>query len=296
MKKFLTSNKLKFIACFSMLFDHIGKIIYLFFPNDTTYLVNYSFSIIGRIALPIFLFLIIEGFYHTKDIKKYFLRLGIIGTLVAVGEIVLSLIPQLALTDILFKAGNIFVDLILTLSVFYLFNSSKTNTKMLTVLPLLYFVLCLLLQNEVIYIESDILKGILSGFMSQYSFITPLIIVLFISIHYLYRKLLTNKYNEQELQTINTELLFKNVRISSFIFTITIVSLLIYLLTYFIKDATTLNTDLVINTYFIISVPFIYFYNGNKGSDNKILQKAYYLFYPIHLVIIFLITYLVSLI
>ena len=67
-------------------------------------------------------------------------------------------------------------------------------------------------------------------------------------------------------------------------------------LPYFIKDATTLNTDLVINTYFIISVPFIYFYNGNKGSDNKILQKAFYLFYPIHLVIIFLITYLVSLI
>ena len=283
MKKFLTSNKLKFIACFSMLFDHIGKIIYLFFPNDTTYWVNYSFSIIGRIAFPIFLFLIIEGFYHTKDIKKYFLRLGVVGSLVAIGGIILSLIPQLALTDVIFKAGNIFVDLILTLLVFYLFNSSKTNTKMLTVLPLLYFILCLLLQNGVIYIENDILKGILSGFMTQYSY-------------YLYKKLLTNKYSEQELQTINTELLFKNVRISSFIFTITIVSLLMYLLTYFIKDATTLNTDLVINTYFIISVPFIYFYNGNKGSDNKILQKAFYLFYPIHLVIIFLITYLVSLI
>ena len=71
MKKVLSSNALKIIACLAMLFDHIGKIVYLFFPTESMYWLNYAFSIIGRLALPIFVFLLIEGFYHTKNINLF---------------------------------------------------------------------------------------------------------------------------------------------------------------------------------------------------------------------------------
>ena len=63
---------LKMIAIITMLIDHIGAVM---IPSNTTaYLI---FRSIGRLAFPIFAFLIVEGFYHTRDVKKYLARLGI---------------------------------------------------------------------------------------------------------------------------------------------------------------------------------------------------------------------------
>jgi len=57
---------LKMIAAVTMLIDHTG---YIFFPQ-------YVFlRIIGRIAFPIFAFLIVEGFMHTRNVKKYIYRM-----------------------------------------------------------------------------------------------------------------------------------------------------------------------------------------------------------------------------
>ena len=66
MKKGLTSNDLKIVAIITMLIDHIG---YYLYPNLNleTYV---AFRIIGRISMPIFAFLIVQGFLHTKNIKK----------------------------------------------------------------------------------------------------------------------------------------------------------------------------------------------------------------------------------
>ncbi len=56
----------KIIALISMIIDHIGVII---FPE------NQDLRIIGRIALPIFTFLIAFGFTKTNDPTSYFLKL-----------------------------------------------------------------------------------------------------------------------------------------------------------------------------------------------------------------------------
>ncbi|HHU71279.1 MAG TPA: hypothetical protein GXZ21_04485 [Clostridiales bacterium] len=68
----MSSFGLKMIAIITMLIDHIGVVM---IPSNTTaYLI---FRSIGRLAFPIFAFLIVEGFYHTRDVKKYLARLGI---------------------------------------------------------------------------------------------------------------------------------------------------------------------------------------------------------------------------
>lgn len=66
--QFLDGTMLKLIAMVSMVFDHVGDIFYpgLMWPR-----------MIGRLALPIFSFCIAEGYAHTRDKKKYLLRMGI---------------------------------------------------------------------------------------------------------------------------------------------------------------------------------------------------------------------------
>ena len=64
--KGLSQEELKLIACVSMLIDHIGAV---FFPGMDI------FRIIGRIAFPIYCFLLVEGAHYTRDPKKYALRL-----------------------------------------------------------------------------------------------------------------------------------------------------------------------------------------------------------------------------
>lgn len=62
----LTGFDLKCIAVFSMLVDHIGAFL---FPSEVW------MRYVGRLAFPIFSFLIVEGFFHTRDVKKYMGRL-----------------------------------------------------------------------------------------------------------------------------------------------------------------------------------------------------------------------------
>lgn len=67
----LSQEGLKAIACVTMLLDHIGAI---FVPGYYTY---YILRILGRIAFPIYCFLLVEGVYHTRSPRKYALRLSL---------------------------------------------------------------------------------------------------------------------------------------------------------------------------------------------------------------------------
>lgn len=62
----MTSFALKCIAMLTMFVDHTSV---AFFSHTTL------FNVIGRIAFPIFAFQISEGYVHTKNLKKYLLRL-----------------------------------------------------------------------------------------------------------------------------------------------------------------------------------------------------------------------------
>ncbi len=87
LKKETTTATLKMIALVSMLIDHIGAIIihpllttYESFIDPSLYSVLWVILVavrgtIGRLALPLFLFMMVEGFFYTHDRKKYLLRL-----------------------------------------------------------------------------------------------------------------------------------------------------------------------------------------------------------------------------
>ena len=76
MLKKLTAYDLKIIAIIAMLLDHLTHIV-VCIPIELslrTVLVVIMNSI-GRITMPIMCFFIAEGYHHTRDIRKYLMRL-----------------------------------------------------------------------------------------------------------------------------------------------------------------------------------------------------------------------------
>ena len=82
--QFLSGAWLKLIAIISMLIDHVNKA--LIYPNlssnyGTLTIVSNIFDIIGRIAFPLFCFMLVEGFFKTRSRKKYLRNLLIFGVI-----------------------------------------------------------------------------------------------------------------------------------------------------------------------------------------------------------------------
>ena len=96
--KGITGSTLKIVAMVAMFIDHIGAVIFARMlmatglntldttnaevvmewvsANADVYGAYTLCRMIGRIAFPIFCFLLVEGFVHTSDAKKYAMRLG----------------------------------------------------------------------------------------------------------------------------------------------------------------------------------------------------------------------------
>ncbi|MEA5472154.1 TraX family protein [Spirulina sp. 06S082] len=62
----MSTFSLKFLAFLIMLVDHIG---FLFFPDRV------EFRIVGRLAMPLFAFLVAQGYLKTKNLSFYLFRL-----------------------------------------------------------------------------------------------------------------------------------------------------------------------------------------------------------------------------
>jgi len=135
MKKGFSGNGLKIIALLTMLIDHIGSVIVeraILFSGDDYLMYERLYTLdailrsIGRIAFPIYCFLLVEGFLHTKNIWKYILRLLLFA--------LVSEVPfNLAMTGKLINPyyQNIFFTLLIGLLVIsgmnYLWRLEKQN-------------------------------------------------------------------------------------------------------------------------------------------------------------------------
>ena len=63
----ISANALKWIALLTMLCDHAGAVLFAQYP---------VMRLIGRTAFPLFVWLLVEGFFHTSSRKKYLGRMA----------------------------------------------------------------------------------------------------------------------------------------------------------------------------------------------------------------------------
>ena len=147
--KLLNGNTLKIIATVAMLIDHIG---YYLLPNVTI------FRVIGRLALPLFAFMIAEGAKYTKNRLKY---IGLMAGVGAALQVVLFLLTRT-------MRLNILLTFTLSLCVIYtfdLFKISLFNKKSDIISKFLFLVLFVGTSFAVIF-----LTRALVGISFEYGF------------------------------------------------------------------------------------------------------------------------------
>ena len=103
----LTGTALKTIALVLMVMDHI----HYFF--EFTGVVPEWFSMLARLSAPLFLFCTVEGFAHTHDRRRYFLRIWAIGTAMGTVEFFMIYAGAFRRGDGFYPMNAIFQDLML---------------------------------------------------------------------------------------------------------------------------------------------------------------------------------------
>lgn len=192
-KKGLTGSTLKWIAIIAMFIDHIGAFLigpYLLehgiFPGLNfggaaglegshfyiLFQINLILRLIGRLAFPIFAFLIVEGFFHTRNLKRYIIQMGIFA--------LISEIPfDLAGSGVILEAShqNIFFTLFTGLLSIAIFDRLDGKTKMKWLVPIIgmflgnyfsfdYSAIGVLVIFVFYYFHNDFLsRNILNGFL-----------------------------------------------------------------------------------------------------------------------------------
>lgn len=66
----ISAAVLKWIAVVTMVIDHFAASVYWMMPGYNDW-VLFVMRKIGRIAFPIYCFLLVEGFFHTRNVAKY---------------------------------------------------------------------------------------------------------------------------------------------------------------------------------------------------------------------------------
>ena len=218
----LNNNQLKIIAMVSMLIDHIGEAL---LPEV------YIFRIIGRLAFPIFAYMIAEGCAHTRHRGRYLLNIASLG-----------LACQLVY---FFAMGSLYQGILITFSlsiaaIFAIdrFTKKKDLWSALVMSAVLAAVIFISVIAPIIFASQ--------GFVLDYGalgVLTP------IAVYYLRDKRL--KISASAVILLLRAILYGGFR-----------------------------------WYALLAVPLLAIYNGERGKAK--LKYLFYIFYPTHLVVIYL--------
>lgn len=111
----INANQLKIVAVIAMTLNHLGQVLEVGEFSPTLFFIT---EFIGKITFPIMAMLLVEGYFHTKNLLRYGVRLLIFGFL--------SIIPFQTLFkggDVIFPIANIMFTLFFGLVLIYLLDN-----------------------------------------------------------------------------------------------------------------------------------------------------------------------------
>lgn len=257
----MSMTQLKIIALIAMLIDHVG----LFIPNTPEW-----FRLIGRISIPIFIFGIVVGYKHTSNRKKYLQRLY----LSSIGMAIVVILLNLTFKDMNYSlTNNFFATLFLIAFMISILEKKKPKFIILffTWQIITFFLIILLAgilefphvynQDAAYYFWGSILGNIL--FVEG----GPLFILLGLSLYFARER----KINILIIYTFFSYCsYYASQRFGS---------------AYGIPEVRFSFPFADYQWMMIAALPLILLYNNKKGLG---LKFFFYIFYPTHIVILFL--------
>ena len=261
---FISESTLKIIAIILMTIDHIALFL---LPSNSN--LQIALRAIGRLSMPLFVFMVVEGVYHTKKFWNYFLRLFILA-------VIIDFIG--ALTN--FGPGNVMMDLAMYTLIFYALKQ-KNLKSLLCLIPMAYLVLS----------DFDILILGVSFFNSDYGtyglvLALSIFIARVVSMRLCQTQADAMQVDREYFINENFQPTF-NVATAIAIFIASAIFYFIYRLDYTLPI---LPGTISLQSWSIFSALFILFYNGKRGYDKPWFKYGSYLYYPLHLVVIYLIS------
>lgn len=258
-----------------MTLDHIA----LLFINrgvteiDTAY---YILRSIGKIAFPIFVYLAVDGVYHTKNIFKYLMRLLTISVAMDVFGYIIGGITHMNPIDNAL-IGNAFTDLFLGVLIVYLLKK-KNWYSFLVIIPI---ALSFLSHLNI----SDTYGTLIKADWGSFSIV--LFFMFFIArelADYSLKAKARASGLDEDAFMISSDVTTRNVFSAIALVFVELVYYLIWRINY---TTPILPNDFVpLGTYSTLALVFILLYSGKRGFSSKKIQYAFYLYYPTHILIL----------
>ena len=273
---------LKLLAMILMTVDHVGAFLLVFGGNEGVGMVLRG---IGRLSFPLFLFLLAEGARHTRDPLRYATRIGAIYLVVEAGSAIAiygmgQAVPSNPFTDLFYillallclrlpGAKKLFVLLpIAVIGLGYgvdVYEAFHTGTSV---------------QWFPYFLRAS--YGIYGLLVALAFFYAPALLALIL------KKPLSDQGASFELYSETLEGRKRVNEISCLLFAI--VTLALWGITYLTPGRELSGAfDMSFETYSLLAIPLLYLYNGKRGYDSKAFRWITYLYFPVHLVVLFLI-------
>lgn len=263
-----TSFHLKIIALVTMTIDHLGVIVIL--PlitsfNSPLYTFYVVLRIVGRLAFPLFAFMLVEAIFHSRNIVRYLTQLGIMAVLIGGAIFILNL------QGFSISAGNIFIDLFFSALFLALLHSKRWYFILLSVLP----------ASFIIFSERLDFPNAYAADYGIYGFVM-------IIVFYLTRLIFTlSKENKipifRRILNLVEPLLKHPFYISSA--GLFVVNMIWYIL--YVVSADPALAFIGIQSYSIFAGLLIVRYTGTLGSSPRWFKAFSYLYYPLHFIVLF---------
>ncbi len=269
----VSGSGLKRIALVLMALDHIH-----YFFSFTGWVPEW-FSMLGRLSAPLFLFCAVEGFTHTRNRKKYFLKVYLLSLPMTVLLLLMNVFRLFVRPDGFYPMNGMMTTFAILIMVWQGFDWLKEKhwLKGLTavLLPLAWPVLLSLLMRRIPALQLPLLWGLvlfptwnLSGDASFPVIVTGLLL-------YLFRK---------------------NRRVQAAVFAgFQLLYFLVYV-GYLVSQMPGFHWTQMFTAYYewygAFAGIFMLCYNGQRGNGHK---AFFYIFYPAHIYIFYLLSWAVLL-
>ena len=264
---------LKIMAIIFMTLDHIGYFLERF---DNLYVLTSILRVLGRLSFPLFIFLLVEGVIHTKNIKKYFIRLGLLALAFLLGQLIYYF--TISENNSMYSPA---VDLVLTAAIVYLIKR-KDKYSFLAIIPFSWALMSMIVRNYEIS-HLTYLSWWPIFVRPDYTLFGPVLGIAFYFANDLAVLFLKSSPGTENWIGTTYERTAKNFISATFLIILSIS------FAFLDKHGLHLVFSIPWQVYSLFAFIPILFYSGKRGYNAKWFQYGCYIYFPAHLILLFLI-------